>query len=64
MKKLVGIILGLLVVVVVVACAGVGYLFLRYPIAQPPSAIKVEATPERVARGEYLAVNISGCRRT
>jgi mono/diheme cytochrome c family protein len=61
MKTLIRILLVLVLVLLVVAGVGLCYLFLVYPVSQPPSAIKIEATPERLARGEYLALYVSGC---
>ena len=61
MKKLIRILLALLLVLLVVAGVGLGYLFIAYPVSQPPSAIKIDPTPERLARGEYLAQHVSGC---
>ncbi|MEO8681199.1 MAG: c-type cytochrome [Vicinamibacterales bacterium] len=61
MKILIRIVLALVLVVLVVAGVGLGYLFVVYPVSRPPSAIKVEATPERLARGEYLALHVTGC---
>lgn len=48
-------------VFLLVAAAGLGYLALRKPNSRPAPAEKVEATPERLARGEYLARNVAGC---
>ena len=61
MKTLIRILLALVLVALVVVGVGLGYLFLRYPVTQPPSAMKVEATPERLARGEYLTLHVVGC---
>lgn len=55
------------VIAVVLACAvviGVGgysYLLLAYPKVGAASALRVEATPERVARGKYLSDHVAGC---
>jgi mono/diheme cytochrome c family protein len=61
MKTLIRIVVALVIVLLVVAGAGLCYLFLAYPVSQPPTAIKIDATPERLARGEYLASHVSGC---
>ncbi len=37
------------------------YFFVRYPDVPPPEDVKVAATPERLARGEYLVENVVGC---
>lgn len=55
-------VLGLVVLVVVaLAAIGVSYLALRKPAQRPAAAEKIEATPERIARGKYLANYVSGC---
>ena len=61
MRILGKIILVLLLLVVVVAACGVGYLYLAYPNVPPASAFTIDPTPERLERGRYLAVNVSGC---
>jgi mono/diheme cytochrome c family protein len=50
-----------LLAVVALAAIGVSYLSLRKPAQRPASAEKVEATPERVARGRYLVHHVSVC---
>lgn len=56
--KLIGkILLGLLLA----AGAVFGYLLLRKPDSAAPSTVKVEATPERLARGEYLFTKLADC---
>lgn len=50
-----------LLVVVALAAIGVSYLSLRKPAQRPPIAERVEATPERIARGKYLAHHVSMC---
>lgn len=61
MKTLVKILLLLVLVVVLCGIAGVGYLYARYPNVPEPENITVEATPERLARGEYLSNHVAGC---
>jgi hypothetical protein len=61
MKILIRILLVLVLVLLVVAGAGLGYLYVVYPVSEPPSAIRVEATPDRLARGEYLVQHVSQC---
>lgn len=56
--KVVGI---LLLVIVALAAAGVAFLFLKKPAQRPASAEKIEATPERLARGEYLVHHAADC---
>lgn len=40
---------------------GLAYLFLRYPDVPPAETVTVPRTPERVARGKYLAEHVTGC---
>lgn len=61
MKTLLKGLLFLVALVVLVAGAGVGYLFAKYPDVPPPENVTVVSTPEKVARGEYLAKNVSQC---
>ena len=56
--KIVGVVV---LVVVALAAIGVSYLALRKPAQRPASAEKIEATPERVARGKYLVHHVSIC---
>ncbi|HKR64021.1 MAG TPA: c-type cytochrome [Thermoanaerobaculia bacterium] len=56
--KVVGIVL---LVIVALAAIGVSYLVLRKPAQRPASADRIQATPERVARGEYLVKHVSAC---
>ena len=61
MKKLLKI-FGILVgVVIIIVIAGLIYLNTAYPKVDPPSAAKVQATPERIARGKYLANHVTNC---
>jgi len=55
------IVVRILLVLVLAAGGFVAWLALRSPAMRPPSAEKVEATPERVARGEYLVVHVADC---
>ena len=41
--------------VILIAGAAFAYLYFRSPATAPPASIKVDATPERVARGRYLS---------
>ena len=41
--------------------AGVGYLAAKKPAQRPATAEKIEATPARLARGEYLALHVVDC---
>jgi mono/diheme cytochrome c family protein len=51
----------ILLLVVALAGAGLAWLALRSPDMRPPSAEKIEATPERLARGEYLVEHVADC---
>ncbi len=50
-KKIVGY---SLLAVVSVAAAGFAYMYFRSPASAPPSNIKVDASPARIARGRYI----------
>ncbi len=56
--KVVGIVL---LAVVALAAIGVSWLARRNPPQRPPIAEKIEATPERLARGQYLVNHVSIC---
>ena len=61
MKKLLKI-LGIMLIVVVLAVAGLlGYVTMALPNIPVPADLKVEVTPERVKRGEYLAHHVAVC---
>src|SRR5687768_4325213 len=55
--KIVGV---LVVVALVAAVAGVGYLYAAYPNVEL-TEYRIEATPERLARGKYLSDHVTGC---
>lgn len=61
MRTVVKILRVLLLCVVVLAAGGVSYFLLAYPSVGPAPDIRIEATPERVARGKYLADHVSVC---
>lgn len=50
-----------LVGVVLLAGAGLAWLVVRAPDRRAASAEKVEATPERLARGQYLVLHVADC---
>jgi len=55
-------IIGILVLIVVLVIAGgLVYLFTALPKASPVKDIRVEITPERIERGEYLARHVAVC---
>jgi mono/diheme cytochrome c family protein len=47
--------------VVVVLGGGLAWLAMKEPASRPPSSETIEATPERLARGEYLVHNVAHC---
>jgi mono/diheme cytochrome c family protein len=55
------ILLILLVAAAALAAGGLAYLFRAYPRVAPPSSVKVESTPARIARGAYLSRHVVGC---
>ena len=55
------ILLTLLLVIVGLAAGGLAYLYFRKPAMALPAAIKVEMTPERIARGRVLFQTIADC---
>lgn len=46
---------------VVLLIAGFIYFNVAFPKVEPPANIKVEVTPERITRGEYLANHVTVC---
>jgi mono/diheme cytochrome c family protein len=57
-KKIIG---SVVIAVVVIFAGGLAYLYLRKPASAPPSSVKVEITPARLARGKYLFDDLSDC---
>ena len=56
--KIIGISAGVLVAVFIVFIV---YFNITFPKTSPPSNVKVEITPERITRGQYLANHVTGC---
>ncbi len=56
--KILGILVGIVVVLIL---AGYIYLNTAFPKVDPAADIKVESTPERIARGEYIANHVAIC---
>jgi len=52
---------GALLVVIALLAAAVSFLALRKPASRPATAEKFEATPARLARGEYLVQHVTDC---
>jgi mono/diheme cytochrome c family protein len=61
MRRFIKILVALLAILASAAGAGVAYLFLKYPAVPAAENVTIRATPEMVARGEYLAKHVSGC---
>lgn len=61
MKKFKKIALGTLLIIVVVFVSMLGYIKFALPNIEAAPVLKVELTPERIARGEYLANHVSVC---
>ncbi len=61
MKKLKKILLWLVIAIVVVLIAAMSYVKVALPDVGAAPKMKVEMTPERIARGEYLANHVSIC---
>ena len=61
MRKFLTVVAAILLSVVVLAGAGVTYLYVRKPAQAAPSAIKVAMTPERIARGAYIFTSVADC---
>jgi mono/diheme cytochrome c family protein len=49
--------------IVCMGAAGAGYMLVKRPAVAPPLPVKVEMTPERIARGKYIFTvsDCSGC---
>src|SRR5881227_4268812 len=61
MKTFLKIVGGLVLVVVALIAGCISWLALRKPASRPASAEKIEATPERLARGEYVVEHVADC---
>jgi mono/diheme cytochrome c family protein len=61
MKTLLKIVAGLVGLLLIVAACGYGYLMLAFPKVPPAPTVKFDTSPERLARGEYLAEHVVGC---
>jgi len=61
MKLALKILGGIVLLIIVLASGGLVYLFTAFPKADPAPAITIEATPERLERGRYLANHVSVC---
>ena len=61
MKRILKVLGILLLVVVLFAVGAIAYVTQALPDIDAPADLKVELTPERVARGEYLANSVCVC---
>jgi len=61
MKKIGRILIYVVVIVLLLIITAVSYVTLALPNVGEPENIKIAITPERVARGKYLATNVSMC---
>jgi len=61
MKKYAKILIGIFLVLFVIIVSGLGYVKLGLPDVGDAPELKVEATPERLERGRYLANNVALC---
>ena len=60
MRTLIKVVGGLALVLLIAAAAGVAYLFAAFPNVEV-TGYRIEATPERLARGKYLNDHVVGC---
>ena len=61
MKTFLKIVGGLLLLVIVLIACAITWLAVRKPASRPASTEKIEATPERLARGKYLVDHVTPC---
>ncbi|MEP7117614.1 MAG: c-type cytochrome [Acidobacteriota bacterium] len=61
MKTLAKLLLWLVGIVALGAGAGATYLFARYPAVPAAEAVRIDATPAKLARGQYLFEHVSLC---
>ena len=61
MGKIAGIIWIVIAVIIVVVAATGLYISTVLPNVGKPLDVKIDITPERIARGKYLANNVTGC---
>ena len=61
MKTFLKIVGGLVLIVIALIAGGISWLALRKPASRPASAEKIEVTPVRLARGQYLVDHVSDC---
>src|SRR5262245_8850252 len=61
MKTLLKILAAIIVVLILVAACGYGYLMFAFPKVPAAPNVKFDTSPERIARGKYLNDHVVGC---
>jgi hypothetical protein len=61
MTTLLKIVGGLVALLLLVAAAGLGYFYSAFPNVPAAGEYRIEPTPERLARGQYLNDHVLGC---
>jgi mono/diheme cytochrome c family protein len=61
MKTVKKVLLGLILVLVLAVVGGYSYMMLAFPSVSTAPDLKVDLTPERIARGKYLAEHVTMC---
>ncbi|HEY4640331.1 MAG TPA: cytochrome C [Thermoanaerobaculia bacterium] len=61
MKTFLKIVGGIALVIAGLAAGAISWLHFKKPASRPASAEKIEATPERLARGRYVVEHVSDC---
>jgi len=61
MKTFLKVLGGVVLVVVALIAGGLSWLSLRKPAQNSPSSEKIEATPARLARGQYVVEHVADC---
>jgi mono/diheme cytochrome c family protein len=61
LKKILKIVGGIILALVLLVGAGAIYFFSAFPKIEPAANLRIEATPEKIARGKYLANHVTVC---
>ncbi len=62
MRLFLRLLLAIVILIGVAGAGGVTYLFARYPdVPPPPEGLRFDTSPERLARGAYLANHVAMC---
>ena len=61
MKTFLKVVGGIVLVVLALIAGALTWLSMKKPASRPVSAEKVQATPQRMARGKYLVENVASC---